>query len=186
MRLIVVRPVEPTERERILTDLGLELSGSQEEPDQACFEVWMPLDLDDETVVHYVDDRPIGMHYFVVEGGLGWPQRIRQSFPIMTDEDVLERSRAASSDHERIEATYMLALVAGREVHEPILAELKASLHHSGEEVRHAAVLATGYTSWSVLEDTLVELAAKDESPRVRERAQRMLQQVAKHGWKEA
>lgn len=185
MRLIIDHHVEVAERERILTDFGLEFSGLQEELGQACFEVWMPLDLDDETVVHYVEDRPIGVRYFVVNGEQDWVQRIRQSFPVMTDEEVLERARTASSDQERIEATYMLALIAGRDLQESIFAELKASLHHPSDEVRHAAILATGYVNWPALEDVLVELAAKDESSRVRERAQRMLQQVAKYGWHE-
>lgn len=185
MRLILVHHIEPADRDRILTDLGLELSNSQEEPGQAYFEVWMPLDLNDRTVIHYADDVPIGVRYFAVKGDQSWVQRIRQSFPIMTDEAVFERARAAGSDPERIEATYMIALVGGREPEETALAELKASLHHPSEEVRHAAILAAGYTSWPALEEDLVELAAKDGSSRVRDRAQRMLQQVAEHGWEE-
>lgn len=185
MRLILARPIEPADRDRMLADLGLEPSSSQKEPGQAYFEVWMPLDLDDRAVIHYVDDIPIGVRYFVVKGDLRWAQRIRQSFPIMTDEAVVERARAAGSDPERIEATYMIALVGGREPRATALAELKASLHHPSEEVRHAAVLAAGYTSWPALEPDLVELAARDESPRVRDRAQRMLQQVTEHGWEE-
>lgn len=185
MRLILTHPMEPADRDRILTDLGLELSNSQEEPSQAYFETWMPFDLNDRTVINYVDDVPIGARYFVVKGDQRWVQRIRQSFPIMTDEAVFERARTAGSAPERIEVTFMVALVGGREPQETALAELKASLHHPSEEVRHAAILAAGYTSWPALEEDLVELAAKDGSFRVRDRAQRMLQQVAEHGWEE-
>jgi hypothetical protein len=145
----------------------------------------MPLDLDDRAVIHYVDDVRIGVRYFVVKGEQRWVQRIRQSFPIMTDEAIFERARTAGSDAERIEATFMIALVGGREPQKNALAELKASLHHASEEVRHAAILAAGYTSWPALEKDLEELAERDESPRVQDRAQRLLQQIAEHGWEE-
>jgi hypothetical protein len=185
MRLILERLIEPVDRNRILADLGLELSNLQEEPGRAYFEVWMPLDLDDEAVIHYVDDVPIGVRYFVVEGEQRWAQHVRQSFPVMTDEAILERMRTASSDAQRIEATFMIALIGGREPRENALAELKASLHHPSEEVRYAAILAAGYTSWPALEVDLEELAERDGSPRVQDRAQRLLQQVAEYGWEE-
>ena len=155
MRLIIAREVEPAERERILTELELELANSYEEPGQASYDVWIPLELDDESVVHYIDDLPIGVRYFSVKGGEEWVQRLRQSFPIMTDEEVLARAQAARSDQERIEATYMLALIAGPELDEPVFTELKASLRHPSEDVRYAAILATGYTTWSALQEVL-------------------------------
>jgi hypothetical protein len=58
IRLILSRHIEPEERDRILSSLGLELSSSQEEPGQAYFEVWMPPDPNDQTAIHYVDDLP--------------------------------------------------------------------------------------------------------------------------------
>ena len=186
VRLILSSPVEPADRHQILTDLDLELwNGEEEVPGQAYFEPWFPFDLNDRTVIRYLDDVPIGVRYFTVRGDESWVQRIRQSFPIMTRDAVFERARAASNDSERIEATYMIALVGGHEPEETALAELKASLHHPSEEVRFAAILATGYTTWPAPEEDLAELAAKDESPRVRDRAQRMLQAVAEHGWEE-
>lgn len=185
MRLIPRRAVEPAERDRALTDLGLELSNSHEEPGQAHFEVWLPLDLDDRSAIHYVDDLPIGLCYFVIKGARSWEDRIRSSFPIMTDEEVFGRAHAAATDAARMEATYMVALVANRELRVEALAELRTSLHHASENVRHAAILALGYVSWPGLETDLEDLAARDASPRVRDRAQRMLAQIAKHGWEE-
>jgi hypothetical protein len=182
MRLILARHVEPEERDRILTGLDLELSNVQEDPGQAYFEVWLTAHLDNETVVHYVDDLPIGVRYFVIKGAPELADRIRESFPIMTDEEILDRVRRARHEKERIEATYMVALIAGREVQEPILAELRASLRHPSENVRHAAVLAVGYTTWPVLVDMLADVAARDPSARVRDRAESMRNLVAKDG----
>jgi hypothetical protein len=185
MRMILMRPIASDERDRVLSALGLELSNSQEEPGQASFEVWMPPDLDDRTVIHYVDDLPIGLRYFFVNGDLSWAECIRRAFPVMTDEEVFERVRAARTDAERIEATYMIALVGDRSPSDEALAALKTSLRHPSEDVRHAAILASGYAGWPALEKDLEELAAKDESFRVRDRASRLLQQVAQRGWEE-
>ncbi len=104
MRLILSRPIEMADRHRILTDLGLEGSVVQDEPGRAYAETWLPdslndnFDIDDQTVINYVDDRPIGVRYFVVAADESWVQRIRQSFPILTDDAVFERARAATSD----------------------------------------------------------------------------------------
>lgn len=185
MRLILSRHIDPEERDRILSDLGLELSSTQEEPGQAYFEVWMPPDLNDRTAIHYVDDLPIGVRYFAVKGEQSWVERVRESFAVMTDEQVFERARTARSDAERIEATYMIALIAGREPRDEALAVLETSLHHPSEDVRHAAILASGYAGSPALQKDLEQLAAGDESPRVRDRAKRMLEQVARFGWEE-
>ena len=191
MRLILSRPIEMADRHRILTDLGLEGSVVQDEPGRAYAETWLPdslndnFDIDDQTVINYVDDRPIGVRYFVVAADESWVQRIRQSFPILTDDAVFERARAATSDQERIEATYMIALIGGREPDQTALAEMKASLHHPSEEVRSAAILAVSYTTWAALEQDLMEMAAKDGSPEVRNRAQILLEQIAVYGWEE-
>jgi hypothetical protein len=111
-----------------------------------------------------------------------WQERLRQSFPILTDEDILERARRARDDQERIEATYMLALIAGRQVREPILTGLTSSLRHSSEAVRHAAVLAVGYAQWPALVDMLDDIAVRDSSARVRERAESMRGLLAADG----
>lgn len=171
MRLILACRVEPEERDRILTGFDLELSNVQEEPGRAYFEVWLTHQLDNDTVIHYVDDLPIGVRYFVVKAAPIWEERLRQSFPIMAEEEVLDRVRRAGDDQERIEATYMLALIAEGRVREPILAELKASLQHASEKVRHAAVLAVGYAPWPPLLEMLDDLSVKDLSARVRKRA---------------
>lgn len=184
-RLILANPVERSERERRLSELGLELSNTEQEPGRAYFEAWMPPDLDDESVIHYVDDLPIGLHYVVVTGDHHWEERVMASFPVLTETEVFERARTARTDPERIATTYMVALVAGPTTRDDALSVLRASLHHPSEEVRHAAILASGYTTLSALGDDLVELAIRDSSPRVRDRAQRMLQQVAQHGWEE-
>ena len=74
----------------------------------------------------------------------------------------------------------MIALIGGREPEATALAELKASLHHPSEEVRFAAILATGYTSWAVLEAGFGgDLPQRTDRRRVRDRAQRLLQAVA-------
>lgn len=184
-RLILAHLVERSERDRRLSDLGLELSNAEQEPSRAHFEVWMSPDLDDESVIHYVDDLPIGQRYFMVTGDHRWEEGVVASFPILTETEVFERARAARTDPERIAATYMVALVAGPGTRDEALSLLRASLHHPSEEVRHAAILASGYTTLSALGEDLVELATRDGSPRVRDRAQRMLQQVAQHGWEE-
>ena len=89
-RLILAHPVESSERGRRLSGLGLELSNAEQEPGQAHFEVWMPPDLDDESVIHYVDDLPIGLRYFMVTGDHRWEEGVVASFPIFTPERTVE------------------------------------------------------------------------------------------------
>lgn len=185
MRLILSGQVDPAERSDILTAFGLELSDIRDEPGQAYAEVWMPLDLDDEAVIHYVDDIPIGVRYFVVNDGADWEERIRAALPTMREEDVLDRARGARTDAERIAATFLLALIAPPVRQEPFFSELKASLLHDSTDVRHAAILAAGYTTWPDLAEILQRLRDDDASPRVRERARLMLESVASHGWVE-
>ncbi len=79
----------------------------------------------------------------------------------------------------------MIALIGGREPDQTALAEMKASLRHPSEEVRFAAILAVSYTTWAALEQDLMEMAAKDGSPEVRNRAQILLEQIAVYGWEE-
>lgn len=124
------------------------------------------------TAIHYMDDPTPKQRFLVVygrdTGAVSFD--LGANFDITTPIDVTERALLASTDPERIDAAWQLAVVT-KDYDEATLDLLKSLYYDASDPVRHAVVNAVGYRGWPEARGFLEEVARDDANPELRENA---------------
>jgi len=138
--------------------------------------VWANYERD--TVVHYIDDHAIGVRYLVIDGNEkeNIEKDLRAEFDFYNCDELLEAVHDAKEIDDLLHAFSLLAIVATSQVDVEIFQVFENLLAHENAEVRRITLFTLAYIGWPEFKSTIEHLAAKDEDPRVRERAAILLE----------
>ena len=144
-------------------------------PKAAYEKVWVTPDRG--TSIHYVDDPTPRERYVVVQGphaGSVASQMCAANLDVRTREDVFNRGLAAATTPERTTVAWQLAVTTP--LHDKKVQDVLKSLYENGNElVRSAVVDAIGYRGWAESRPFLEDVASKDASAELREKARKIV-----------
>lgn len=169
---IVLRPqVTPDDVQDIAWDLDWNAVEVGNRTSDTPVDVWATRD--ERTEIRLVEDRPIGMRYFLVRG----PEReavstsIRNACPTWTPSDAVDFARRSADVDDILVGVYAVALSAESEDRAPAIEQLRALAAHPDAAVRQAVVIATGYVGWPELVAVVEEIHRDDPVDHVRTNA---------------
>ncbi|PUB31834.1 hypothetical protein C8K30_101351 [Promicromonospora sp. AC04] len=130
--------------------------------------------------VHFCEDEVTQNSYAFVVGAT---RNVAESLITMIERDLDSWSRAQLLEEmdrgagfdETGRALIRLALSAPLEFDQPVYDRVRDGLQHSDERLRDLSIWATSYTPWPEYRALLRDVAAHDDSERIRDRAARML-----------
>ncbi|MFC4907378.1 HEAT repeat domain-containing protein [Actinomadura gamaensis] len=163
------------ERNWRLVDLERENNG--------CYvDIWTTQD--EQTEIHLVDDRPIGMRYLTVWGrDVGAVEReIREDCKLWSLPEALESLRQANDRNEKLISVYAAALTAPFEESQELLEAFRAVAHDDDAGVRQAVVIAIGHLPLPGLVEIVRERSENDPVAHVRENAKTLLEGIRLYG----
>lgn len=146
---------------------------------------------DHESRVHYIEDFLIGLNYLLFEGPradeLASAALELPTLSVYPHDEVVAIGRVADSRDGLIQAVYLagVAGLPGRPDDE-LLEVFRKCFASDDDDVRHAAIAATGYAGWPQLVDELERLVGSDPDEGVRRDAQLMLDGLREHPPEEA
>jgi hypothetical protein len=161
--------------------LELTIPATQDRPFE---KVW--LTAENRTAVHYIEDFLLKVAYLQIESAdpATAEQAIRAVIPASNRDTIGDILRQATTQDEKIDAIYRLALLAPNHFDDALFRLFESSMADADPEVRRAAIFGTAYVAWREFRQPLERLAKGDPDPAVRDFAADMLATHDRHDWK--
>ncbi|MFD7285536.1 HEAT repeat domain-containing protein [Streptomyces sp. NPDC059863] len=145
-------------------------------------DVWQTLN--GGTEIRFVQDRPIGMRYFLIHGTdcESVVRDLRNAVPTWTFPDALSFVRHADDRDDTLIGLYAVALSAASTDRGAAVEQLRAMAGSPDAGIRQAVVIATGYLGWPELIALVEEIHRTDPVDHVRTNAGVLLDGLRRHG----
>jgi hypothetical protein len=183
IRLNLKNDVTIGDLSRLAWDLDWDIYEIIKGDDRTPFEkIWLAND--DRAVIHYIEDRLIGVRYMRIEGE-GQAEitaGIRANVGIYDRAEITEMYDTAGDEKALVRALRHMGTAAQPSA--PDLdwaARFQQAAVHPSPVVRRAVVLAAVYAGWCDLRSLIQSLAEADPDPETRARAQAALDALEKH-----
>jgi hypothetical protein len=178
VRLVLNEEVDREQVETAAWDLNWqwwdEMPAAEDAPHEV---IWKTQD--DSTRVHLIEDHLVGLAYLLVEGtdAESLARSARSKLRVYGKDEIVKLAGDAKSRDDRIKTVYLAALAGSpRQVDADLLRIIERAFGSEETDVRHAAIVASGYLGWEPLEDALRKLAEEDPDEGVRSDARLMLE----------
>jgi hypothetical protein len=146
------------------------------------FDILIWMDRDSISIIHYIVDYAINLHYIIITGPepQALENRIRSNLDTYNIEEVLGLIEKAH-DKDLIDSLYLLAIAASNKCNPRIFNIFKKAFEDSEPNIRKAAIVAVGYIRWPEFYPILRRTIASDSDLSVRQSAALMLDALNKY-----
>jgi hypothetical protein len=160
--LVLRHHISRDEVERLAWDMGWILVEVGDNGAEVYVDIWATPD--EEVEIHYVEDHPIGLHYFVLHGKNteSVKETLVTTWNFWSAAQALRAFRHATNHDDKLIGLYAVALTAPPEPASDVLEVLRLAASDPDPGVRQAVIVATGYLGWPELVE-LVEQIHHDD-----------------------